>query len=127
MAVTNTGGIPAGSCLSPGHKIPDATPEGFIRRPHSDLALDRSGAGSHHRTDCSAAALLREYVRQRTARCGPFSPRSRKARILQQLGESAFRSKITPTASTSLVNARFVYGSAAAYSATDPPHSFRQR
>ena len=30
----------------------------------------------------------------------------------QQLGESAFRSKLTPTASTSLINARFVYGGA---------------
>src|SRR6266446_1723220 len=45
----------------------------------------------------------------------------------QQLGESAFRSKITPGASTSRINARFVYGSAPAYPATGPPHSVRQR
>ena len=67
MAVTNTGGIPAGSCLSPGHEIPDATPEGFIRRPPSDLALDRGGVGRHHRTDCSAAAF---FTRVRPAENG---------------------------------------------------------
>src|SRR5216684_953105 len=47
--------------------------------------------------------------------------------ILQQLGESAFRSKITQGASTSLINARFVYGSGPAHPATGPPLSFRLR